>query len=447
VVAIPEVEYHINTELSTSPTPTSRRVGVPPPKSRAGVTIPHQHRSERERHVQIFDSQPLSSPPSRSGSANNSLNTSAGAAATLHAKIQKLALSSSMKPTTNDLPPIEVTPVDKKEPVIESPNSSPVSVISSPSSIHATCQSNESTPPTSLGSHGARTVLSRLAVLSAKEQLKLKAEEHEEKEKLKRLDRKRSPERISLPVSKNTSPVKEEPVPVPSAPIGPSLLSQTDPRRSETHSPASSNSSSPSSSPQKPSTIFPTPSFTPRPALFELPISVKIADLGNASDSTKHYTEDIQTRQYRSPEAIIGRKDWGARADIWSVACVIFELLTAEYLFDPQSQGQLFTKDDDHMAQIIELMGDFSLEAKMGGKYSRELFDHTGALRYIRTLKPWPLKRVMMEKYLYKEKDAMALCDFLEPMLAVDQRDRKEARDMVNHPWMDVDEDEWIEDW
>jgi len=378
---------------------------------------------------------------------SNSLNTSAGAAASLHAQIQKLALSSSAKPTTNVLPPIEVTPVDKKEPVLESPNSSPISVISSTStSVHVACQSNESTPPTSLGSHGVGAVLSRLTVLSAKEQLKLKAEEYEEKEKQKIVELELSSEQISPP-SKDSSPVQEEPVPVPSAPIGPSLLSQTAPRRSATHSPASSDSSDPLSSPQKQPTISPTPSLTPRPALFESPISVKIADLGNASPSTKHYTEDIQTRQYRSPEAIIGRKDWGPRADIWSVACVIFELLTAEYLFDPQSQGQLFTKDDDHMAQIIELMGDFSLEAKVVGKYSRELFDHTGALRYIRTLKPWPLKRVMMEKYLYKEKDAVALCDFLEPMLAVDQRDRKEARDMVGHPWMDVDVDECIEDW
>jgi hypothetical protein len=53
-------------------------------------------------------------------------------------------------------------------------------------------------------------------------------------------------------------------------------------------------------------------------------------------------------------------------------------LLAGEYLFDPHGQGELFTKDDDHMAQIIELMGDFPLEAKMGGKYSRELFDHSG---------------------------------------------------------------------
>lgn len=56
----------------------------------------------------------------------------------------------------------------------------------------------------------------------------------------------------------------------------------------------------------------------------------------------------------------------------------MFELLTADYLFDPQGQGELFTKDDDHMAQIIELVGDFPLDAKMGGKYSRELFDHQG---------------------------------------------------------------------
>jgi len=58
------------------------------------------------------------------------------------------------------------------------------------------------------------------------------------------------------------------------------------------------------------------------------PISVKIADLGNATPSKKHFTEDIQTRQYRSPEAILGRRDWDARVDIWSVACVVSIILS-----------------------------------------------------------------------------------------------------------------------
>jgi serine/threonine-protein kinase SRPK3 len=126
------------------------------------------------------------------------------------------------------------------------------------------------------------------------------------------------------------------------------------------------------------------------------------------------------------------------------VACVIFELLTAEYLFDPHGRGELFTKDDDHMAQIMELMGDFPLEAKMGGKYSRELFEHSGALRYIKSLKPWPLHCVMVEKYLFTTSEATALCNFLEPMLAVDQRERKEARDCVDHAWLHVRDEEWV---
>ncbi|KAF9568521.1 kinase-like protein [Agrocybe pediades] len=196
-------------------------------------------------------------------------------------------------------------------------------------------------------------------------------------------------------------------------------------------------------------------SDTPSPPRYAVPetysapmISIKIADLGNATPSKKHFTEDIQTRQYRAPEAIIGRRDWDARADIWSVACVVFELLTAEYLFDPQGQGELFSKDDDHMAQIIELLGDFSLDVKMGGKYSRELFDHTGALRYIKTLKPWPLKRVMMEKYLFSEPDADLLCKFLEPMLAIDMRERSNARDLKDHPWLEPNvEDGIITEW
>ncbi|KAJ3843189.1 CMGC/SRPK protein kinase [Lentinula raphanica] len=178
----------------------------------------------------------------------------------------------------------------------------------------------------------------------------------------------------------------------------------------------------------------------PPPPTFCPPVSIKIADLGNATPSRKHFTEDIQTRQYRAPEAIIGRKDWDTRADIWSVACVLFELLTGEYLFDPQAQGGLFTKDDDHMAQIIELLGDYPLECKMGGKYSRDLFDHSGSLRYIKSLKPWPLKRVMIEKYFYSEPDSEALCRFLLPMLIIDMKKRVHAREIIDHEWLTITE-------
>lgn len=72
--------------------------------------------------------------------------------------------------------------------------------------------------------------------------------------------------------------------------------------------------------------------------------SVKIADLGNACWVDHHFTDSIQTRQYRSPEAIIGAA-YDTSADMWSTACLIFELLTGDYLFEPKS-GEKYSKDE-----------------------------------------------------------------------------------------------------
>lgn len=58
-------------------------------------------------------------------------------------------------------------------------------------------------------------------------------------------------------------------------------------------------------------------------------VSVKIADLGNACWVGHHFTNDIQTRQYRSPEVILGAK-WGASTDVWSMAAMV-HILTASF--------------------------------------------------------------------------------------------------------------------
>lgn len=97
------------------------------------------------------------------------------------------------------------------------------------------------------------------------------------------------------------------------------------------------------------------------------------------------------------------------------------------------------------MAQIIELMGDFPLHLKQGAKFSRDIFESSGALRYIKTLKTWPLKQVMMDKYLYSESDADCLCAFLLPMLNIDYKQRVSAGEMVNHEWLEREDQ--VVDW
>ncbi|KIK61533.1 hypothetical protein GYMLUDRAFT_198918 [Collybiopsis luxurians FD-317 M1] len=159
-------------------------------------------------------------------------------------------------------------------------------------------------------------------------------------------------------------------------------------------------------------------------------ITVKIADLGNATWVEHHFTDDIQTRQYRAPEVILGAK-WGTSADMWSLACVLFELITGgDYLFDPAS-GSRYSKDDDHIAQIMELMGALPSSITMGGKYSGEFFTRKGDLRHISKLRFWPLSAVLSDKYLFPTSSAASLAGFLNPMMCGSPEKRAGARDML----------------
>lgn len=216
-------------------------------------------------------------------------------------------------------------------------------------------------------------------------------------------------------------------------------------------------------------------------------INVKIADLGNACWVSHHFTNDIQTRQYRSPEVILGAK-WGASTDVWSMAAMVFELITGDYLFDPQS-GTKYGKDDDHIAQIIELLGPFPKELWKSGRWSQEIFNKRGELRNIHRLRHWALPDVLREKYHFKDakeptpeekekkekasreraeaiakakmearkkgedEDAVAelfpedespleyhpteVANFLLPMLELLPENRANAGGMANHQWLD----------
>ncbi|KIJ63437.1 hypothetical protein HYDPIDRAFT_113455 [Hydnomerulius pinastri MD-312] len=165
-------------------------------------------------------------------------------------------------------------------------------------------------------------------------------------------------------------------------------------------------------------------------------ITVKIADLGNATWTEHHFTDDIQTRQYRCPEVILGAK-WGTSADIWSVACVIFELITGgDYLFDPAS-GSRYSKDDDHIAQIMELMGEIPKAIAFSGKYSSEFFSRKGELRHINKLRYWPLESVLHDKYLFPKEEADAIAAFLTPMLRLYPDRRAKASELVHHSWLE----------
>ncbi|XP_055699379.1 SRSF protein kinase 3-like isoform X2 [Phlebotomus papatasi] len=164
-------------------------------------------------------------------------------------------------------------------------------------------------------------------------------------------------------------------------------------------------------------------------------IRVKIADLGNACYDYHHFTEDIQTRQYRSVEVLLGAP-YNFTADIWSTACLAFELATGDYLFDPHA-GDNYTRDEDHLAHIIELLGNIPPSLIFRGKHGNKYFTSTGHLRNILKLKPWGLQNVLIEKYEWDPIEARDFTDFLLPMLHFNPILRASAAQCLKHPWLE----------
>lgn len=134
----------------------------------------------------------------------------------------------------------------------------------------------------------------------------------------------------------------------------------------------------------------------------------------------------------------------------------IFELITGgDYLFDPAS-GTRYSKDDDHIAQIMELIGEFPKVIAFSGKYSSEFFNRKGAcaivhiahrggfftsilgeLRHINKLRYWPLEAVLHDKYLFPKEEADAIAAFLTPMLRLYPDRRAKASELAHHQWLE----------
>ncbi|KAJ0083546.1 hypothetical protein Patl1_30530 [Pistacia atlantica] len=173
---------------------------------------------------------------------------------------------------------------------------------------------------------------------------------------------------------------------------------------------------------------------TRKKLLAAVDLKCKLVDFGNACWTYKQFTNDIQTRQYRCPEVLLGSK-YSTSADLWSFACICFELATGDVLFDPHS-GDNYDRDEDHLALMMELLGMMPRKVALGGRYSRDFFNRHGDLRHIRRLRFWPLNKVLAEKYDFSEQDANDMADFLVPLLDFVPEKRPTAAQCLSHPWL-----------
>uniref|UniRef100_A0A914YP18 dual-specificity kinase n=1 Tax=Panagrolaimus superbus TaxID=310955 RepID=A0A914YP18_9BILA len=172
--------------------------------------------------------------------------------------------------------------------------------------------------------------------------------------------------------------------------------------------------------------------------------NLKIIDFGCSCFEGQTIYSYIQSRFYRAPEVIIGAK-YGAPIDMWSLGCVLVELITGAPLFKGEDEF-------DQLACIIELLGMPPTKMIKNGKYSKKFFSSNGHPRYCSqtTLidgtiflengisKSGKIRGIPASQSWRRATKNMAdklFIDFLKKCLVWDPDSRITASAALQHPW------------
>lgn len=144
---------------------------------------------------------------------------------------------------------------------------------------------------------------------------------------------------------------------------------------------------------------------------------LKILDFGLARSTELEMTGYVATRWYRAPEIMLNWMHYNQTVDIWSVGCIMAELLTGKTLFPG-------TDHIDQLTRILCFCG--TPDAKTLTKITSD-----EARAYIRSL---PHMKAKDFKQYFPGANPLAV-DMLERMLRLDSEQRPSAEQALCHPY------------
>ncbi|XP_017904443.1 PREDICTED: mitogen-activated protein kinase 11 isoform X3 [Capra hircus] len=144
---------------------------------------------------------------------------------------------------------------------------------------------------------------------------------------------------------------------------------------------------------------------------------LRILDFGLARQADEEMTGYVATRWYRAPEIMLNWMHYSQTVDIWSVGCIMAELLQGKALFP----GSDYI---DQLKRIMEVVGTPSPEvlAKISSEHART---------YIQSLPPMPQKDL---RSIFHGANPLAV-DLLGRMLVLDSDQRVSAAEALAHAY------------
>ncbi|TID28610.1 hypothetical protein CANINC_002366 [Pichia inconspicua] len=151
---------------------------------------------------------------------------------------------------------------------------------------------------------------------------------------------------------------------------------------------------------------------------------LKVCDFGLArsvasqEDNFGFMTEYVATRWYRAPEIMLTFQEYTTAIDVWSVGCILAEMISGRPLFPG-------TDYHNQLALIIDILGTPSIEDFNAIKSRR-------AKEYLRML-PFKRKKPFNELFPNANPDAT---DLLERLLTFNPKKRITVEEALNHPYV-----------
>ncbi|RAH13453.1 MAG: hypothetical protein CMB20_004650 [Methanobacteriota archaeon] len=149
-----------------------------------------------------------------------------------------------------------------------------------------------------------------------------------------------------------------------------------------------------------------------------------ISDLGTAAVIGDRDYSYIQTSHYRSPEIIMGHRQWDEKIDIWSMGCIVYECITGSYLFKGECE-------EDYITAFIETIGIPNYSFIEECKNRRDFFNRDNRFRNACDLEPLSIDRILQEKYDFNRDTANAIFALIQPMLIWDLERRWSAESLL----------------